>query len=52
MPLYLAAAVRCFLLYRRRHSVVLLSILTADVLLAEAMVTQAMVRWRWARTGT
>ena len=38
VPLYLAAAVRCFLLYRRRRSVVLLSVLTADVLLAEAMV--------------
>jgi class 3 adenylate cyclase len=42
VPLYLAAAVRCFLLYRRRHSVVLLSILTADVLLAEAMVAVAL----------
>ena len=42
VPLYLAAAVRCFLLYRRRRSVVLLSILTADVLLAEAMVAVAL----------
>ena len=42
VPLYLAAAVRCFLLYRRRHSVVLLSIPTADVLLAEAMVAVAL----------
>ena len=42
VPLYLAAALRCFLLYRRRRSVVLLSILTADVLLAEAMVAVAL----------
>jgi class 3 adenylate cyclase len=42
VPLYLAAAVRCFLLYRRRRSVVLLSVLTADVLLAEAMVAVAL----------
>ena len=42
VPLYLAAALRCFLLYRRRRSVVLLSILTADVLLAEAMIAVAL----------
>ncbi len=42
VPLYLAAAVRYFLLYRRRRSVVLLSVLTADVLLAEAMVAVAL----------
>jgi hypothetical protein len=42
VPLYLAAALRCFVLYRRRRSVVLLSILTADVLLAEAMVAVAL----------
>ncbi|HKQ40993.1 MAG TPA: adenylate/guanylate cyclase domain-containing protein [Pseudonocardia sp.] len=42
VPLYLAAAVRCFLLYRQRRSVVLLSVLTADVLLAEAMVAVAL----------
>ena len=42
VPLYLAAALRCFLLYRRRRSVVLLSVLTADVLLAEAMVAVAL----------
>lgn len=42
VPLFLAAALRCFLLYRRRRSVVLLSILTADVLLAEAMVAVAL----------
>lgn len=38
VPLYLGAAVRYFLLYRQRRSVVLLSVLTANVLLAEAMV--------------
>ena len=42
VPLYLAAAVRCFLRYRRRQPVVLLSIPTADVLLAEAMVAVAL----------
>ncbi len=42
VPLYLAAALRCFLLYRRRRSVVLLSVLTADVLLAEAMFAVAL----------
>ena len=42
VPLYLAAALRSFLLYRRRRSVVLLSVLTADVLLAEAMVAVAL----------
>ena len=53
VPFYRAAAVRCFLLYRRRHSVVLLSIPTADVLLAEAMVAVALganwhlIWWLW-----
>ncbi len=42
VPHYRAAALRCFLLYRRRRSVVLLSVLTADVLLAEAMVAVAL----------
>jgi class 3 adenylate cyclase len=42
VPLYLLAALRCFLLYRRRRSVVLLSMLTADVLLAEAMFAVAL----------
>ncbi|MDT7574814.1 MAG: adenylate cyclase, partial [Pseudonocardiales bacterium] len=42
VPLYLAAALRCFVLYRRRRSVVLLSVLTADVLLAEAMIAVAL----------
>ena len=47
VPLYLGAAVRYFLLYRRRRSVVLLSVLTADVLLAEAMIAVALgVNWR------
>ena len=32
VPLYLVAAVRTFLLYRRRRSAVLLSLLTADAL--------------------
>lgn len=46
VPLYAAAAMRCFLLYRRRRGVVLLSMLTADVLLAEAMVAVALgVNW-------
>jgi len=40
-----AAAVRRFLFCRRRHSVVLLSIPTADVLLAGRWWP-----WRWART--
>lgn len=42
VPLYALAAVRYFLLYRRRRSVVLLSILTADALLAESMVAVAL----------
>ena len=42
VPLYLASALRCFALYRRRRSVILLSVLTADVLLAEAMVAVAL----------
>lgn len=46
VPLYVASALRCFLLYRRRRSVVLLSVLTADALLAEAMVAVALgVNW-------
>ena len=36
--LYLLVAVRYYLLYRRRRSVMLLSIITANVLLAESMV--------------
>jgi class 3 adenylate cyclase len=42
VPLYLAAAVRTFLLYRRRRSAVLLSLMTADTLLAEATVAVAL----------
>ena len=45
--LYVAAAVRFYLLYRRRRSVVLLSIITASVLLAEAMVAVVVsANWR------
>ncbi|HEY0815141.1 MAG TPA: adenylate/guanylate cyclase domain-containing protein [Pseudonocardia sp.] len=53
VPLYLLAALRCFVLYRRRRSVVLLSMLTADVLLAEAMFAVAsganwhLTWWLW-----
>jgi class 3 adenylate cyclase len=53
VPLYLAAAVRSFLLYRRRRSAVLLSLLTANTLLAEATVAVALGRnwqltwWLW-----
>ena len=36
--LYLVAAVRFYLLYRRRRSVMLLSLITASALLAESMV--------------
>jgi adenylate cyclase len=50
---YLAAAVRYLLLYRRRPTVVLLSVLTAFVLLGEAMLAVALSRswrltwWEW-----
>lgn len=50
---YLYAAVRYALLYRRRRSVVLLSLITAFVLLGEAMVSAAYGRnwhaswWEW-----
>ncbi|MGH3802782.1 MAG: hypothetical protein ACRDTD_22185, partial [Pseudonocardiaceae bacterium] len=45
--LYVAAAIRYFLLYRRRRAVMLLSIVTANVLLAEAMVAVALApNWR------
>ncbi len=45
--LYVAAAVRYYLLYRRRRAVMLLSIVTANVLLAEAMVAVALApNWR------
>ncbi|MFC4950877.1 adenylate/guanylate cyclase domain-containing protein [Pseudonocardia sp. GCM10023141] len=47
VPLYVLAAVRYFRLYRRRRSVVLLSVLTADALLAEAMIAVALgVSWQ------
>ena len=45
--LYVFVAVRFYLLYRRRRSVMLLSIITANILLAEAMVAVALaVNWR------
>jgi class 3 adenylate cyclase len=50
---YLAAAVRYLLLYRRRPTVLLLSVLTAFVLLGEAMLAVALSRswrltwWEW-----
>ncbi|HZG91725.1 MAG TPA: adenylate/guanylate cyclase domain-containing protein, partial [Pseudonocardia sp.] len=46
-PLYLYAAVRNLLLYRRRRSAVLLALLTANSLLAESTVAVALgVNWR------
>ncbi len=51
--LYIAAAVRYFLLYRRRRAVMLLSIVTANVLLAEVMIAVALAPnwllswWEW-----
>jgi adenylate cyclase len=53
VALYLVAAVRYWLLYRRRPSVILIAILTAFALLAEAMVAVALARnwhaswWEW-----
>jgi class 3 adenylate cyclase len=53
VALYLLAAVRYWLLYRRRPSVILIAILTAFALLAEAMVAVALARnwhaswWEW-----
>jgi class 3 adenylate cyclase len=45
--LYVFVAVRFYLLYRRRRSVMLLSIITANILLAESMVAVALsVNWR------
>jgi class 3 adenylate cyclase len=45
--LYVFVAVRFYLLYRRRRSVMLLSLITANILLAEAMVAVALsVNWR------
>jgi class 3 adenylate cyclase len=44
--LYVFVAVRFYLLYRRRRSVVLLSIITASILLAESMVAVVLaVNW-------
>jgi class 3 adenylate cyclase len=51
--LYVLAAARYFVVFRRRPSVVLLSVITAFVLLAEAMVAVAISRawhaswWEW-----
>ena len=47
--LYLFAAVRFYLLYRRRRSVMLLSLLTASALLAESMVA-VMLAGSWHLT--
>ncbi len=53
LPLYAVVVVRYLALYRRRRSVVLLSIITANVLLAEAMVavvlgiTWHLTWWSW-----
>jgi class 3 adenylate cyclase len=45
-PLYVLAAGRYFLLYRRRRAVFLITVITAFVLLAEAMVAMALaVSW-------
>jgi class 3 adenylate cyclase len=49
VPLYLVAAVRHFLLYRRRRSAVLLSLLTANTLLAEATVA-VVLGYNWQLT--
>ncbi len=49
MLLYLVAAVRFYLLYRRRRSVMLLSLITASVLLAESMVA-VMLATSWQLT--
>lgn len=53
VALYALAAVRYWLLYRRRPSVILIAILTAFALLAEAMIAVAVARnwhaswWEW-----
>jgi class 3 adenylate cyclase len=45
--LYVFVAVRFYMLYRRRRSVMLLSIITANILLAESMIAVALsVNWR------
>jgi class 3 adenylate cyclase len=49
VPLYVLAALRYFVLYRRRRAVFLISVTTAFVLLAEAMVAMA-VAVSWALT--
>lgn len=47
VPLYLVAAVRTYLRYRRRRSAVLLSLLTANALLAEATLAVGLgVSWQ------
>jgi class 3 adenylate cyclase len=53
VPLYLIAAVRYYLLYRRRPAAMLISIITAFTLLAEAMVAVTLADkwhlswWEW-----
>ncbi|MDN5859865.1 MAG: adenylate/guanylate cyclase domain-containing protein [Pseudonocardia sp.] len=53
LPLYAVVVLRYLMLYRRRRSVLLLSIITANVLLAEAMVavtlgiTWHLTWWSW-----
>jgi class 3 adenylate cyclase len=53
VALYTLAAIRYWLLYRRRPSVILIAILTAFALLAEAMIAVALARnwhaswWEW-----
>ncbi|CAN5154505.1 hypothetical protein BH20ACT9_BH20ACT9_02640 [soil metagenome] len=53
VPLYVVAAVRFYRVHRRRPSVVLLSVITAFVLLAEALVNVTVARnwqaswWEW-----
>ena len=49
MLLYVLAAVRFYLLYRRRRSVMLLSLITASALLAESMVA-VMLATSWQLT--
>jgi class 3 adenylate cyclase len=53
VALYTLAAIRYWLLYRRRPSVILIAVLTAFALLAEAMIAVALARnwhvswWEW-----
>jgi len=53
VPLYLFAAARYLVVYRRRRAVFMISVITAFALLAEAMVAMALARswqltwWEW-----